>query len=79
MTKGLKKYLKKKVIWFIITFVAAVILNFILPRLMPGDPVDLMMDRKVDVAKKEAMRIQYGFDKPLPDKTYNQKYIHGTY
>ena len=39
MTKGMRKYFKKKIFWFVITFIAAVILNFILPRLMPADPV----------------------------------------
>lgn len=37
--KGYKKYFKKKIIWFLITLVVAVILNFVLPRLMPADPV----------------------------------------
>lgn len=36
---GYRKYFGKKILWFIITFIAAVLLNFILPRLMPGDPV----------------------------------------
>jgi peptide/nickel transport system permease protein len=37
--KGYRKYFLNKLVWFLITFVFAVILNFILPRLMPGDPV----------------------------------------
>ncbi|MGN0977964.1 MAG: ABC transporter permease [Faecousia sp.] len=37
--KGYRKYFGKKIIWFLITFVIAVILNFFLPRLMPADPV----------------------------------------
>lgn len=37
--KGYRKYFAKKIIWFLITFIVAVLLNFILPRLMPGDPV----------------------------------------
>ena len=37
--KGYRKYFGKKILWFVITFIAAVILNFILPRLMPADPV----------------------------------------
>ncbi|MBN2628008.1 MAG: ABC transporter permease [Spirochaetales bacterium] len=36
---GYRKYFGKKILWFTITFVVAVLLNFILPRLMPGDPV----------------------------------------
>ncbi len=37
--KGYYKYFRKKLIWFVITFICAFLLNFILPRLMPGDPV----------------------------------------
>ena len=37
--KGYRKYFGKKFLWFAITFVVAVILNFYLPRLMPVDPV----------------------------------------
>lgn len=37
--KGYRKYFGKKILWFVITFIAAVILNFVLPRLMPADPV----------------------------------------
>ena len=37
--KGYKKYFRKKIIWFVLTLIVAVILNFILPRLMPSDPV----------------------------------------
>jgi peptide/nickel transport system permease protein len=37
--KGYLKYFSGKVVWFLITLVFAFLLNFILPRLMPGDPV----------------------------------------
>ena len=37
--KGYRKYFGKKILWFFITFIVAVLLNFILPRMMPGDPV----------------------------------------
>jgi peptide/nickel transport system permease protein len=37
--KGYRQYFLKKLGWFLITFVFAFILNFTLPRLMPGDPV----------------------------------------
>ncbi len=37
--KGYRKYFGKKILWFFITFIIAVLLNFILPRMMPGDPV----------------------------------------
>ncbi|MCI8614539.1 ABC transporter permease [Parablautia intestinalis] len=37
--KGYKKYYGQKIIWYLITLFFAIILNFVLPRLMPGDPV----------------------------------------
>lgn len=43
--KGYRKYFGKKIIWFLITFVAAILLNFILPRTMPGDPVAVITAR----------------------------------
>jgi peptide/nickel transport system permease protein len=43
--KGYRKYFLSKLAWFLVTFVFAFVLNFILPRLMPGDPVAAIMNR----------------------------------
>ena len=43
--KGYWKYFLNKLFWFSITFVFAFILNFTLPRLMPGDPVAGIVSR----------------------------------
>ncbi len=43
--KGYRNYFGKKLIWFFVTLVAAFILNFTLPRLMPGDPVAAIVSR----------------------------------
>jgi peptide/nickel transport system permease protein len=43
--KGYRKYFLNKLGWFAITFVFAFILNFTLPRLMPGDPVAGIVSR----------------------------------
>jgi peptide/nickel transport system permease protein len=43
--KGYRKYFARKLVWFLITFVFAFLLNFILPRLMPGDPVAVITQR----------------------------------
>ena len=43
--KGYRKYFGDKLLWFLVTFVAAFLLNFILPRLMPGDPVAVITQR----------------------------------
>ncbi len=37
--KGYRKYFLNKLAWLLVTFVFAFLLNFFLPRLMPGDPV----------------------------------------
>ena len=37
--KGYGKYFRKKIVWFFITLIVALVLNFVLPRLMPADPV----------------------------------------
>ena len=43
--KGYRQYFLKKLGWFLITLVFAFILNFILPRLMPGDHVAAIVAR----------------------------------
>ena len=37
--KGYRKYFLNKLAWLLVTFIFAFLLNFFLPRLMPGDPV----------------------------------------
>jgi len=73
VTKGMKKYFKKKIVWFLITFVAALILNFILPRLMPGDPVNAIVGKSISPGATQEQvqeqmafyRHQFGLDKNL--------------
>jgi peptide/nickel transport system permease protein len=43
--KGYQKYFLNKFSWFLVTLVCAFLLNFILPRLMPGDPVAAIVSR----------------------------------
>jgi peptide/nickel transport system permease protein len=56
--KGYLKYFSGKLVWFLITLVAAFVLNFILPRLMPGDPVAIITQRTV-----QGMASQSGIQK----------------
>ncbi|MDD3334557.1 MAG: ABC transporter permease [Eubacteriales bacterium] len=71
--KGYRKYFTKKVIWFAITFVVALALNFILPRLMPADPVAAITGRLVSgssdatAAAKvyEHYQEEFGTNKPM--------------
>ena len=43
--RGYARYFSSKLVWFFITLVAAFVLNFALPRLMPGDPVAAIVSR----------------------------------
>ena len=76
---GYFKYFRKKLFWFLFTLLAAVILNFILPRLMPGDPISTVLARLAAGVEAEAVRRymehfqeQFGIDKPL----YQQFFIY---
>ncbi len=78
--KGYRKYFGKKLIWFVLTFVIAVLLNFILPRLLPGDPVAVIMSKTArgisdaNATKHiyEEYARKFGTDKPM----YEQAIIY---
>ena len=59
MSKGTKKYFKKKIIWFLITLVVAVLLNFFLPRLMRGPGTPMRFDPVIINAVNE----KYGYSR----------------
>ena len=78
--KGYRKYFLNKFVWFAITLVAAFVLNFTLPRLMPGDPVAAIVARQAqgmsNATGVQAIYEQYtelfGTNKPM----YEQFFIY---
>ena len=42
---ALARYVGRKVAWTLVVFVVALLLNFLLPRLIPGNPVDAIVGR----------------------------------
>ena len=40
---NLGRYIAQKTVWYLVALVAAVGLNFLLPRLVPGNPVDVIV------------------------------------
>lgn len=76
--KGYWKYFLTKLGWFAITFVFAFLLNFILPRLMPGDPVAAIVSRLAqgmsDATGVQAIYQQYadlfGTNKPMHEQFF---------
>ena len=76
--KGYRRYFLKKFGWFLVTFVFAFVLNFTLPRLMPGDPVAGIVSRLAqnmsNTAGVQAIYEQYaelfGTSKPMLEQFF---------
>jgi peptide/nickel transport system permease protein len=76
--KGYRKYFLNKLGWFLVTFVCGFILNFTLPRLMPGDPVAAIVARMAqgmsDATGVQAIYEQYtelfGTNKPIIEQFF---------
>jgi len=74
--RGLKRYYGNKLAWYLVTFVVAIMLNFMLPRLMPGDPIAAMVAAAVgegggaDISVIQRLEQdfieRFGLDRPLP-------------
>ncbi|MEU6162324.1 ABC transporter permease [Streptomyces sp. NPDC047130] len=67
----MRRYFARKLLVYVLTFVFAVTVNWMIPRFMPGDPVSSMISR-ARVSQPEAvehMRTYYnelfGFDRPV--------------
>ena len=87
--KGYRKYFLNKLGWFLITMVCAFVLNFILPRLMPGDPVAAIVSRlaqgMTNATGVQAIYQQYtdlfGTNKPMLEQflIYMRNVVHGDF
>lgn len=85
--KGFGKYLTQKLFWYLLTFIVALFLNFFLPRLIPGNPVDVLLAELTagmsDTAQAQAMKEEFyatmGLDKPLLQQfiVYCGNALHG--
>jgi peptide/nickel transport system permease protein len=65
------KNFSRRALEFVITFFLAISINFFLPRLVPGNPLQLIAGNAAPQLGKErveALRAQYGLDKPLPEQ-----------
>ena len=65
------KNLSRRALEFGLTFLLAISINFLLPRLMPGDPLQLIAGNAAPQLGPErvaALRAQYGLDKPLHEQ-----------
>ena len=87
--KGYRRYFLNKLLWFLVTAVFAFILNFILPRLMPGDPVAGIVSRLAqgltNATGVQAIYQKYvdlfGTNKPMWEQfiIYTRNVVHGDF
>ncbi|OXM85582.1 peptide ABC transporter permease [Paenibacillus rigui] len=67
------RYFMKKSVWYLVTLIVAIGLNFILPRLVQGNPISVIVSQMTqgmtdsDTIKKvyETFTKEFGIDKPL--------------
>lgn len=68
------KYIARQVGLYLMALWVSLTLNFVLPRMMPGDPVTALFARmrgRLNPAEIEAIRLAYGFsDKPLIEQYF---------
>ena len=77
--RGLGKYISRKIFWYLLTLIVALMLNFFLPRMIPGNPVDIILNEltagMADTVRatqmKQEFREQLGLDQPLPMQFVN--------
>lgn len=87
--KGYRKYFLNKLLWLLVTAVFAFILNFTLPRLMPGDPVAGITARLAQgMSSSTGMKDVYeqyaslfGTNKPIIEQffLYVNNVLHGSF
>ena len=85
--KGFARYATRKLFWYLLTLIVALMLNFFLPRLIPGNPVDVLLSELTagmnDTAQAQAMKEEFyrtmGLDKPLIVQFFNYvgNLLHG--
>lgn len=75
--KGYIKYYGERIAWYVLTFFCALILNFILPRLMPGNPIASIVSNAT-AGMTDASAIQQIQDQYIArfglDKSYFQQF-----
>ncbi|MDA8110006.1 MAG: ABC transporter permease [Betaproteobacteria bacterium] len=78
---ALLRYLLRRLAYAVSLVLAVIVLNFLLIHLAPGDPVETIAGSMggMTEALREALRHQYGLDRPLPVQLwiYLDRVLHG--
>lgn len=68
---GSGRYLLRKLAFSLLTIFVVIVINFVLFRILPGDPVRAVIGRNVKISAEvqQSLREQFGLDKPVfPDQ-----------
>jgi dipeptide transport system permease protein len=61
------RFILTKLVLLVPTFIGVTFLTFFMIRLIPGDPIELLVgERGIDPARHAQMRAELGLDRPLP-------------
>jgi len=68
-----RKYVTNKIAWFLVSIIIAIVVNFFIPRMMPGDPIDSLIASmgQFGAAGKEtaqSFRELFGVNKPIGEQ-----------
>ena len=81
MSQGLGAYLIRRTFSALIVLFAISILVFLILRLTPTDPVEVLLGQKYDAATASVLREKYGYDESLPIQyvTYIRNLVQGDF
>ncbi len=68
-----RDYLLRKILLSLLTVLVVIVINFVLFRILPGDPVRAVIGRNVRISAEvqQSLREQFGLDKPVfPDQFF---------
>jgi peptide/nickel transport system permease protein len=65
VSRGLLRYIARRLALAIFVLLAVVTLTFIIARVVPSDPAELYVGPKATEAQRERARVELGLDKPL--------------
>src|SRR3954454_18962760 len=74
------RFILTRVTLIVPTFIGITLVAFFLIRVRPGDPIETMAgERGIDPARHEALRHEYGFDRPVLVQygIYFARLLHG--
>ena len=66
MSSSIPGYIGRRILWALPTLFIVAVAVFVLVRLIPGDPAQLILGDAGSPEQIAALRVQYGLDKPLP-------------